>query len=241
MPLLDHFHGPLSEIRSWESFHHRWATSIADSLDRTLPERFFAEVEIHLGRQVEADVAEFEESVAPGNGVNGSRGGVAVETWAPPAAVHSVAIVFPDDIEIQVFDQRRGTRRLAAVIELISPSNKDRPDERRAFVAKCAAYIQRGIGLINVDVVTDKQFNLHNELLGFLGHSGAAVMPGDPHLYAVAYRPAHREEGNLLDLWPAPLAVGQPLPVLPLALRGAFFVPVDLEATYTETRQRSRL
>ncbi len=26
-----------------------------------------------------------------------------------------------------------------------------------------------------------------------------------------------------------------------LALRGAFFVPVDLEATYTETRQRCRL
>jgi len=33
----------------------------------------------------------------------------------------------------------------------------------------------------------------------------------------------------------------QPLPVLPLALRGEFFVPVDLEATYTEVRQRSRL
>ena len=35
-----------------------------------------------------------------------------------------------------------------------------------------------------------------------------------------------------------PLALGQPLPLLPLALRGAFFVPVDLEATYTEARQR---
>jgi hypothetical protein len=37
------------------------------------------------------------------------------------------------------------------------------------------------------------------------------------------------------------LTVGQPLPTLPLALRGAFLVPVNLEATYMETRQHSRL
>gem|GEM_PF-5535882 len=38
-----------------------------------------------------------------------------------------------------------------------------------------------------------------------------------------------------------PLALGQPLPVLPLALRNAGVVPVDLETTYTEACQRSRL
>jgi hypothetical protein len=36
------------------------------------------------------------------------------------------------------------------------------------------------------------------------------------------------------------LAVGHPLPLLPLALRGAFFVPVDLEATYMSARGASR-
>ena len=30
MPLLDHFHPPLYPRRSWESFHSRWANSIAD-------------------------------------------------------------------------------------------------------------------------------------------------------------------------------------------------------------------
>ena len=30
MPLLDHFHPPLSERRHWEAFHSRWAGAIAD-------------------------------------------------------------------------------------------------------------------------------------------------------------------------------------------------------------------
>ena len=33
MPLKDHFHPPLSEVRHWESFHARWATGIADLLE----------------------------------------------------------------------------------------------------------------------------------------------------------------------------------------------------------------
>ena len=57
----------------------------------------------------------------------------------------------------------------------------------------------------------------------------------------MAYRPAQRGEASQLDLWPAALAVGAPLPLLPLALRGAFFVPVELEEAYSEARLRSNL
>jgi hypothetical protein len=66
------------------------------------------------------------------------------------------------------------------------------------------------------------------------------LMPDDAYLYAVAYRPARRGEENQIDIWPVPLAVGGPLPVLPLALRGTRAVPLDLEATYTDARERSR-
>ena len=239
MPLLDHFHAPLYPMHSWESFHSRWANVIADTLDRTLPGRFFAEVQVHLGSRIEADVAEFD-TLAPTEEANGAGGGVTVQTWAPPVATQTVALVFPDDIEVQVYDLRGGGKRLAAVIELISPGNKDRSETKRAFAAKCVAYLHRGIGLITVDIVTERRGNLHNEVLNLLGHADMAL-PQDTDLYAVAYRPARRAEVNQLDLWPVPLALGQPLPLLPLALRGAFFVPVDLEATYAEARQRSRL
>jgi hypothetical protein len=239
MPLLDHFHPPLAPLHSWESFHSRWANAIADALDRNLPGRFFAEVQVHWGTQIEADVAEFEWSAAH-EGPNGAGGGVAVQTWAPPAAVHSLPLVFPDEVEVRVFDLRGGGKRLVGVIELISPGNKDTAETRRAFAAKCVAYLHRGIGLIAVDVVTRRHANLHNELLQMLGQA-QAVLPPEVLLYAVAYAPARRDDANLFDLWPVPLAVGRPLPLLPLALRGAFFVPVDLEATYTEARQRCRL
>lgn len=243
MPLLDHFRAPIYPRHDWESFHARWAVALSDMLNGLLPPRYLAEVQIHIGRQVEADVAEFELSPSIyGEEGNGSQGGVAVQvqTWAPPAAVQTVDIIFPDDIEVQVFDMR-DSKRLVAVIELISPRNKDRPEARRTFAAKCVAYLQRGIGLVIVDIVTIRGGNLHREVLDVLGQAEGSVLSADAALYAAAYRPAHRGDKNQLDLWPAALALDQPLPLLPLALRGAFFVPVDLEATYSEARQRCRL
>jgi Protein of unknown function (DUF4058) len=241
MPLLDHFHPPLYPQRAWESFHSRWANSIADSLHRILPRRFFAEVQIHLGNQVEADVAEFE---GPAEGEddpgNGAAGGVAVQPWAPPAAALVMPAVFPDDLEVQVRDERRDAR-LVAVVELVSPRNKDRADSRRAFAAKCVAYLQRGIGVVVLDIVTSRQANLHNELVQVLSLGEPFTLPGEVSLYAVAYRPARRQEVNAIDVWPAALAVGAALPVLPLAVRGYRAVPLDLEATYQDARERSRL
>jgi hypothetical protein len=44
-----------------------------------------------------------------------------------------------------------------------------------------------------------------------------------------------------IEVWPVPLAVGQPLPVLPLALNAELCLPLDLEATYIAACQRRRL
>ncbi len=241
MPLLDHFHPPLYPQRAWESFHSRWANSIADELHRVLPRRYFAEVHIHLGGQVEADVAEFERvPEAEGEPGNGATGGVALRTWAAPAAVMVAPAVFPDDLEVQVRDQTDDAR-LVAVVELVSPRNKDRDDSRRAFAAKCAAYLQRGVGLVLLDIVTSRQFNLHNEMVRMLNWGDAFLMPPEALMYAAAYRPARRQETNQIDVWPQTLALGQAPPLLPLALRGASAVPLDLEATYDDACQRSRL
>ena len=74
-----------------------------------------------------------------------------------------------------------------------------------------------------------------------LGHVNGFAFPTPTLLYATAYQPAHREERNEIDLSRAPLAVGQPLPTLPLAVRGLGCLPIDLEATYQEARQRGRI
>jgi len=37
MPLLDHFHPPLSDERSWEGFHGEWAGMIVRHLNDDVP------------------------------------------------------------------------------------------------------------------------------------------------------------------------------------------------------------
>ncbi len=236
MPLLDHFHQPIDPRVGWESFHHRWANAIADHLDQLLPARFFARVEVHLGNEVATDVTE-EELVAPPE-ANGTAG-IAVATYTPPAATVTIPTVFPEEAAIEVRSADPAAR-LLAVIELVSPANKKSPDARRAFVAKAVAYLQHRIGLVIVDPVTERHFNLHNDLTRELAGNDLFALPGDPPIYAAAYRPVAGEAGASAEAWVHQLAVGAALPVVPLYLRGHGFVPLDLEATYTETRRRAR-
>jgi hypothetical protein len=49
------------------------------------------------------------------------------------------------------------------------------------------------------------------------------------------------ESAGRLDLWPHRLEIGQPLPILPLAIGELGVVPIDLETTYTTTCQDSRI
>jgi hypothetical protein len=151
-----------------------------------------------------------------------------------------VPAVFADDFEVRVFASRAGPT-LVAAIELVSPRNKDRAEARRAFAVKCASYLHQGINLIVLDIVTGRRANLHNEVLGLLSAPDAPRMPPEVTLYAAAYRPARRQEREEIDLWPAPLAVGQPMPTLPLALTAELSMPIDLEATYMDARRRRRL
>jgi hypothetical protein len=247
MPLLDHFHQPLGQQRHWESFHARWAAALADALNAgLLPPGYFAEMQVTLGGgRIEVDVPTLEESgngVAAGAGpsAGGATATLTVAAWAPPAPALELPAAFPDEVEVLVFHSEGGPT-LVGAIELVSPRNKDRPEARRAFAVKCLAYLQQGVGLILVDVVTTRRANLHDELVALLGENGAGL-PGGPLLYAAAYRPFRRDEAGRIAVWPAPLAVGQPLPEMPLWVRGLpACVRVDLEAAYTEARQRSLL
>jgi hypothetical protein len=121
---------------------------------------------------------------------------------------------------------------LAGAVELVSPANKDRPLHREAFVSKCVTYLQAGVGLVLVDVVTARAADLYRELVMRLGWADPG--PG-PTLSGSAFRPVEREGVRVLDVWREPLAVGLPLPTLPLWLRGGLCLPVELEATYERT------
>jgi hypothetical protein len=233
MPLLDHFHPPLSLERPWEGIHGAWASTIAARLNEDqLPPDYFAMPLITVGGRVEVDVGTFQSTASsePGNGA------VATTVWAPPRPTLTAAVDFigPDAYEVQVLQQLGGPK-LRAAIELVSPANKDRPGHRLAFAVKCAAHLQRGVSVIVIDIVTERAANLHAELTQVLGQVDALAWPSASDLYAVAYRPVRTEAGGRIDAWPESLVVGETLPTMPLWLDDEVCLPLKLEESYRAT------
>src|SRR4051794_5063873 len=214
MPLRDHFHPPVSSLAPWDGFHGAWPVTIVYDLNRRLPARYAASPRVYLGTAFEIDVAATDQygpspSLA---GADGPNGGVATAVWAPPEATLAVATDLPGqpEYEVRVFDSDR--RRVVAAVEFVSPANKDRPEHRRTFAAKCAALLKEGISVTIVDPVTARRANLYADLLDLLGQTAPAVSPDRPPIYAAACR--WREDGAAwrLEAWAHPLAVGRPLP-----------------------------
>ena len=238
MPLLDHFHEPLKPRRHWTSFHSAWSTFIASDLNRRLPEDYVAEGNAKFG--IEIDVATLRDPAASD---------ASSSNWQPPPPIMTLPFVgIADVVEVQV-THFSGGPNLVGAIELVSPANKDRPETRDAFVTKCASYVQEGIGLVVIDIVTERIANLHNLLMQRVG---AAAPAWDADLYAVAYHPVQQENRSSngrpisqpeqsLEIWPHQLQVGAALPTLPLCLKGGVSLPLDLEAIYMKTCQESRI
>jgi hypothetical protein len=240
MPLLDHFHPPVHPRHHRESFHSNWATRLADALnERWLPPEFIAEEFTHLGASLEIDVATYEGPPPPSQ-ANGPALTLAPPKWSPPAPAKTMLAVFPESFEVRVFANTGGLT-LVAAIALISPGNKDRPEERRAFATKCASYLHQGISLVLIDIVTSRRANLHNETMRLMAASAEFELSAEVDLYSAAYRPVRREDRSEIDWWWSPCSIGQPLPVMPLRLTGDLFVPVDFEAAYQEACRRRRL
>jgi hypothetical protein len=241
MALHDHFRPPLSTQRHWHAFHNAWATYLSSDLNQRLPEGYFAEANVQFG--IGIDVAAFDEAsraaIGDGPADPGSlpSGGTAIRTAPAPTKTVPISLI-ENVVEILVFSDAAGPT-LAGAIELVSPANKDRPSHRDAFVYKCAAYLQQGVGLVIVDVVTDRHANLHEELLGRLRSPDEPAW--DAELYATAYRTIVRCGQPYLDIWQQTLTIGDPLPTLPLWLQGDLCVSADLEATYVRTCQEQRI
>jgi hypothetical protein len=244
MPLRDHFHSPLADRDSWESLHNTWPAMIIMGLSRRLPRRYVARAQIHMRSSFEIDVATFDQDETDFSTAGGSDngGGVATAVWAPPMPTLTLATDLPDmDVyEVRVYDTKYG-RRLVAAIEIVSPSNKDRPEHRIAFVAKCATLLRDGVSVTIVDLVTTRHFNLYADLLELIGQAGPSLGDEPPSLYAVACRWVRRERRGLLETWMHPLAIGQPLPTLPLWIADNYSVPLELEPSYEETCHILRL
>jgi hypothetical protein len=210
---------------------------MVQQLSRELPPEFTAEPRTHLGSYFEIDVCAYEEEQqSPIAETLHNDSGTAAATWSPsePTLLLDSDLSEQYDYEVLIYDQSRG-RTLVAAVEIVSPANKDRSDNRRAFVAKCAALVQQRVCVSIVDLITTRQFNLYAELLALIGYSDPALGPAPPAIYAATCRGRKIGERPRLEIWAYPLIVGTTMPTLPIWLRDDQAISLDLEASYEET------
>ena len=239
MPLRDHFHPPLANVRPWDSVHGGWPMVIVQQLKKLLPPPYYALPSVHLGSPVEIDVGSFEGEFFDGGGGVAVGQETTTAVWAPaqPTLALETEALDVDEYEVLIYDEnnRHAANRLVAAIEIVSPANKDRPRNRRQFAAKCADLLKQDASVIIVDLVTDRGFHLYEELMDFLGEKDPSLEETPTAIYAVACRLLLRENRRRMETWNHPLSVGSALPTLPLWLSESLAVPLDLEASYEKT------
>jgi hypothetical protein len=121
--------------------------------------------------------------------------------------------------------------RLVALLEIVSPANKDRAQHVEDFAAKAVDALDVGVHLLLVDLFppgSHDPFGLHGVIVQRLEQSDEPYdLPAGEPLTLASYA-----AGPRVDIYLEHLAVGALLPDMPLFLRPDRYVQVPLEATY---------
>ncbi len=209
---------------------------IVVDLNTRMPPNYRAAPRVHFGAEFEVDVAAYdrEGAFSSSGRLEAAGGGTATAVWTPPQPTLALDVDLQeqDEYEVRVYDQQN---RLVAAIEIVSPADKDRPEHRSTFAAKCATLLRHGLSVSIVDVVTARTGNLYLEMLDLLGEEDPSLPPDRSPIYASTCRYRHDGGHWKLESWAHPLEVGSPLPTLPLWLASDLAVPLELEQSYQET------
>src|ERR1700722_8808305 len=230
MPLHD-----WRDDRGWDSVHLVWLAQLLDWVQPRLPGGYRAYVGSVPALTIDVPNGRPDLSVrqwptvlpetaptAPSAGNEPDEEAVATFLMDPQRAVH---------IDLHGL--------LIAAIEIVSPRNKDRPAARERYLGRYAGYLRQGVHLLLIDILPRPAgFSFAEALAVNLG----LPQPPCPAPCAVSYRVGEPvPEGTVRALWRRPLQVGQPLPVVPLALGAKESVLIDLEHTYREAARRAYL
>jgi hypothetical protein len=212
----------------FHDFHQGWTVAIRNALNAGgLPPGYFALVEQRAGGP-EADVITLELSPSGG----GSPTGLAVKTHPPKTRFVS---------RFEAASYARKANRVAvhhpdgsvvAVIEIVSPGNKDSRHAVQTFARKAVALLHAGIHLLIVDLFPPNRRNpqgIHKVIWDRL-HEEPFELPPDKPLTLAAYA-----VGTETVAYVEPVAVGDVLPDMPIFLQPDRYVPCPLESTYQAT------
>ncbi|NLY03136.1 MAG: DUF4058 family protein [Rhodopirellula sp.] len=215
----------------FHDFHGSWITHLKEALNGgVLPEGFYALSEQQAGR-IQPDVltlrGEDFSREEPG-----CAGGIAVAEAAPRVDL----TLRLDESRSYALKQRtiairhRSGDDVVALIEIVSPANKDRERSVREFVDKAYQSVSAGVHLLVVDLFPPGKYDSHG-MHGAIWSDFAGGVPYDvPRNKPLTL--ASYEAGDEPCAYVQPTAVGTPLVAMPLFLQSGRYVNVPLETTY---------
>ncbi|NLY02886.1 MAG: DUF4058 domain-containing protein [Rhodopirellula sp.] len=211
-------------------FHQSWSIRVADALNAgILPSGIAALVEQRSGPR-EPDVLAIE-SRARQDRLDPDVGGVA--TRQPPVT----RMTRRSDKEIYAGRANRivirhHLGRILAVIEILSPGNKDSRAAIRDFVDKTVQFFREGIHVLLLDLFPPTPrdpLGIHKLIWDEIENEPFEFPLGKDRIL-VSY-----ESSDARTAYIEPVAIGDVLPDMPLFLTGSLHVPVPLESTYQAT------
>lgn len=210
---------------TFHHFHQRWVLAIADVLNTGgLPPGYFAMAEQIAGGP-EPDVITLGLDPRPGV----PAGGMAVDA-APPRTrfvVRTEAAAYAG--KANRLTVRHPDGDVIAVVEIVSPGNKDSRHAIRAFARKAEAFLRAKIHLLVVDPFPPTRRDpqgIHKVIWDRL-RDEPFELPPDKRLTLASY-----SAGGEVVAYVEPVAVGDALADMPLFLTPDRYVPCPLEATY---------
>jgi hypothetical protein len=218
------------EAGIFHAFHHDWITEISRALNRgILPAEFYALPE-QIAGGLGPDVLTLRR---PGNGtpnVDSPSGGVALAVTPPPVRIRMRSEANQYAAKAKAVAIRHVTHhQVIAMVEIVSPGNKNNQQGLAAFVDKARAALAAGIHLLIVDLFPPglrDPHGIHGTIWGHDADEAYTVAPEKP-LTCVSYIGGAGAEAFI-----EPRAVGELLPDMPVFLTPDVYVTVPLEATY---------
>jgi hypothetical protein len=218
------------EAGIFHHFHHGWIEEIARALNRgLLPAPYYALAE-QIASGLGPDVLTLK-GPTKGKPPGPHPPGTVALAEAPPKVYYQAQAeidLYAAKAKAVVIRHTSG-HRVVAVVEIVSPGNKDSQHALRAFVRKAEEMLRAGIHLLIVDVFPpgprDPQ-GIQKAIWDEFLDNPFLLPPGKPlTVGAFTGEPLPR-------VFIEPTALGAALPEMPLFLTPDEYVPVPLETTY---------
>jgi hypothetical protein len=213
-------------------FHQDWSIEITRTLNRgRLPTGLSALVEQRAGA-MEPDVLSIEEYAPRGPGTG--AGGVTMERPVTRVVRRTTKQIYATRANRIVIRHHLG--RIVAVIEIVSPGNKESRAALRDFVDKTIDFLRKGIHVLIVDLFPPSSrdpFGIHKVIWDEIIEEDFAF-PEGKNRTLVSY-----DAGAEKIAYIETVGVGDVLPDMPLILTNDLHVMVPLESTYQATWEAS--